>query len=191
MSNLVYLCLPMIYIVCRPEHADAKYGPLPTNLDPLVPKLVEQLLAIGGTHVCLPKKEPGLAQLLREGQVMSAKSLRELPGGPRECSRGHAELWLHHLGSLQMGAGYGLTERDGMWQQYSWFQHQEGYVVETAVACSCYFGAPTAQFDPLWGAMEMARLAWQPFDDTDGIDTTLPAKLPSRSDGRVRRPDMV
>ncbi|MBX7070499.1 MAG: hypothetical protein K1X38_14010 [Microthrixaceae bacterium] len=97
------------------------------------------LLAHGGAlAVPPPEPDPLLGMIQEQGKVYAPSYVIYVGGDASECHRNVAALWRSGQATF-IGTGYALSD-DELWREHSWAWDDEGHLLETTTARSCYFG---------------------------------------------------
>lgn len=107
---------------------------------PEILELKRLLLALGGHEVVAPVvPDLTIPFMIANGIVFPSRVvLRKMQDS--YCHVNAAELWRKKQhGIIAVGSGYALSE-DGLWCLHSWGLDDRGYVIETTVKRTRYFG---------------------------------------------------
>jgi hypothetical protein len=152
---------------------------LRVRCDPVLGKVRDRLLAIGGTDVVLGTAAPSaVRRLYAAGRLFARAGAVTIPLDSRASATNVARLYALCPGDLDAVSGYALG-RDGCWRPHAWALLDETTVIETTSRRDGYFGY---LLDPA----EAARFCWQEPAPPDAppLPDNLPATIYA---GRVRR----
>jgi hypothetical protein len=151
---------------------------LRVRCDPVLGKVRDRLLAIGGTAVVLETASPSAVRRLHTaGQLYAGDGAVTIPLDSQSSSSNLARLHLLCPDSVQVAIGY-ARGRDGCWRPHVWGVLDGVTVIETAPRRDWYFGY---LLDP----DETARFCW--WEGFRGDPRPDPASIPAAVyTGRVR-----
>lgn len=121
-----------------------------------VKDLAKCLLEIGGEKVCVPFEEhPEFCRYLTlQGREVFFSKLILKQGKQSDCHQNSIRLWRKDKANYHFVTGYGLTQSDQMWRRHSWVVDAKGYILETTLARSKYYGTfGDSQFMPFFEKM--------------------------------------
>jgi hypothetical protein len=152
---------------------------LRVRCDPVLGKIHDRLLAIGGTAVVLgADAPPAVRRLNRDGRIFAGDGAVIIPLDPRASATNVARLCQLFPGGIEAATGYAL-DRDGCWRSHAWGVLDGVTVVETTARRDRYFGY-------LLSPAETARFCWP--EPAPTVAPPLPASLAAATQaGRVRR----
>jgi hypothetical protein len=107
---------------------------------PEILELKKLLLALGGHEVVAPVvPDSTIPFMIANGIVFPSRVvLRKMQDS--DCHINAARLWSEkRYGIIAVGSGFALSE-DGLWRPHSWGLDDRGYVIETTVKRTKYFG---------------------------------------------------
>lgn len=152
---------------------------LRVRCDPVLGKIHDRLLTIGGTAVVLGADAPSTVRRLnRDGQLFARDGAVIIPLDPRASATNVARLCQLFPGGIEAATGYAL-DRDGCWRPHTWGVLDGATVVETTARRDGYYGY-------LLSPAEAARFCWR--EPAPAVAPPLPASLAAAAHaGRVRR----